>query len=74
MKALEIDREVYEFIKARKRDFRVYAACDGAVTLPVDIKPLKQLDYIINQFKIKILRKIDSSMFYWVKLYDNFSI
>lgn len=83
MKALEIDREVYEFIKARKRDYRVCTSCDGAVILPVEIKPPKQSDYeikigentlYVSEVQFKILRRIDSSMLYWVKLYDNFSI
>ncbi len=78
MEKLEIDREVSEYIKARKRDYRVCTSCDGALILPVEIKPPKDSDFkirvgentlYISSVQSKILERIDASMLYWVKLY-----
>lgn len=83
MKKLEIDREVNEFIKARKRDYRVCTSCDGAVILPVEIKPPKDSDFeirigentlFVSEVQFKILSRIDASMLYWVKMYDDFPL
>ncbi len=48
MRDIEVDGEVIEFIKRKKKDYRVSTSCSGPVIVPTDVKPPKTTDLRIK--------------------------
>ncbi len=69
----ELDPELIDYIKKRKKDFRLSTTCSGSVILPVDLKKPKDTDIrididgntlYISQFQAKYIKRLTRDMVY----------
>jgi hypothetical protein len=68
---IEIDKDVEEYIKKQKKDFRVCTSCSGASLVPVEWSQPKETDIkvkvggntlYISAVQARWLRRIDKKM------------
>ncbi len=51
---VKIDKNVEEYLKKQKTDYRVCTSCSGASLVPVSWSPPKKTDIVVNMGKNKL--------------------
>lgn len=75
MQNIQVDQEVIDFIRRKRRDYRLSTTCYGPVILPIEVKPPKDTDLkiaigkntlYISAVQAKYVSRVTMSMLYEV--------